>query len=74
MESAAICLGAALPCVVLCDILMSALGTGSAGPVAPRGAWAMFSLLRALPERPFVHRICGPVVTAVVGAAWIVLM
>ena len=66
--------GALLLAVVLWDILMSALGAGSAGPLAPRIAHGAFRLIRQLPDRDHVHRICGPLVTASIGAGWIVLM
>lgn len=66
--------GGLLLCLVIWDILMSALGTGSSGPIAPRVARTMFGALRKLPESGAVHRSCGPIVTAAIGAVWIVLM
>lgn len=67
-------LGAAIVLVTFWDIMMSALGAGTAGPLAPRMARAMFAAMRPFAHHRFAHRICGPLSISSVGAMWIALL
>ncbi|WP_226898624.1 hypothetical protein [Mangrovicoccus algicola] len=67
-------LGGGILVIVMYDILMSALGTGSSGPLAPRIAAGVFRAIGCLPDRPLIHRACGPLVMASIGACWIALL
>ncbi|HBR36166.1 MAG TPA: hypothetical protein DD939_02570 [Sulfitobacter pontiacus] len=67
-------LGICLLLVVTADVVMSTLGVGANGPLAPRVARGTFWLIRCLPKQNWVHRVCGPLVVVSIGAAWIILM
>lgn len=67
-------LGICLLLIVTADVVMSTLGVGANGPLAPRVARGTFHIIRCLPKRDWVHRICGPLVVVSIGATWIVLM
>ena len=67
-------LGICLLLVVTADVVMSTLGVGANGPLAPRVARGTFCLIRCLPKQDWVHRVCGPLVVVSIGAAWIILM
>ncbi|MFW2586946.1 hypothetical protein [Sagittula sp. SSi028] len=59
---------------VAVDIILSSLGAGAKGPLAPRVAQSVFAVTKLLPDRPVVHRICGPAVMVGVGGVWVVAM
>ena len=67
-------LGICLLLVVTADVVMSTLGVGANGPLAPRVARGTFCLICCLPKQNWVHRVCGPLVVVSIGAAWIILM
>ena len=66
--------GICLLLVVTADVVMSTLGVGANGPLAPRVARGTFHIIRFFPRQDWVHRTCGPLVVVSIGAAWIVLM
>ena len=67
-------LGICLLLVVTADVVMSTLGVGANGPLAPGVARGTFHIIRFFPKQDWVHRTCGPLVVVSIGAAWIVLM
>jgi len=67
-------LGICLLLIVTADVVMSTLGVGANGPLAPRVARGTFCLICCLPKQNWVHRVCGPLVVVSIGAAWIILM
>ena len=67
-------LGICLLLVVTADVVMSTLGVGANGPLAPRVTRRTFHIIRFFPKQDWVHRTCGPLVVVSIGAAWIVLM
>ena len=66
--------GICLLLIVTADVVMSTLGVGANGPLAPRVARGTFHIIRFFPKQDWVHRTCGPLVVVSIGAAWIVLI